>query len=223
MSLLPPAVAVAGLLGGTFDPVHIGHLILAETARELLALDHVYFVPAGDPPHKRGAVIAQAQDRLAMLHLAIDDNPHFSISHIDLDRPGPHYSVDLVQLLQRQLGAGVELWFLMGLDSLIDLPTWHDPDRLRRLVRLAAATRPGYKVNWAPLEAVMPGLSREVTLLPMPGVSIASHNLRQKLEQGRSVRYQVPEAVRQYICGHGLYGAAVNAPPNNTGEVKPAT
>ena len=123
----------------------------------------------------------------------------------------------MVQLLYQQLGAGVELWFLMGLDSLIDLPTWHDPDRLRRLVRLAAATRPGYEVDWTPLEAAMPGLSREVTLLPMPGVSIASHNLRQKLEQGRSVRYQVPEAVRQYIRGQGLYGAAFNSPTDNAG------
>lgn len=208
-------ISRAGLLGGTFDPVHIGHLILAETGRELLALDHVYFVPAADPPHKRGAVIAQAQDRLAMLHLAIDDNTNFSISPIDLDRPGPHYTVDMVQLLQRQLGASVELWFLMGLDSLIDLPTWRDPDRLRHLVRLAAATRPGYEVDWAPLEVVMPGLSREVTLLPMPGVSIASHNLRQKLGQGRSVRYQVPEAVRQYIRVRGLYGAADNPSTDN--------
>ena len=206
----------AGLLGGTFDPVHIGHLILAETARELLALDHVYFVPAADPPHKQGAVIAQAQDRLAMLHLAVEDNPSFSISHIDLDRPGPHYTVDMVQLLQRQHGDSVELWFLMGLDSLIDLPTWHNPDRLRRLVRLAAATRPGYEVDWTPLEAVMPGISREVTLLPMPGVSIASHNLRQKLEQGRSVRYMVPEAVRQYIRAQRLYGAGVTVPTENT-------
>lgn len=200
----------AGLLGGTFDPVHIGHLILAETARDLLALDHVYFVPAADPPHKQGLVTAQVHDRLAMLRLAIDDNPQFSISSVDLDRPGPHYTVDMVQILQRQL-AGVELWFLMGLDSLIDLPTWHDPDRLRHLVRLAAATRPGYEVDWTPLEAVMPGLSHEVTLLPMPGVSIASHNLRQRLQQGRSVRYMVPEAVRQYIRGHELYGVAVSA------------
>ncbi len=197
----------AGLLGGTFDPVHIGHLILAETAREQLALDRVYFVPAADPPHKRGAVVARAQDRLAMLHLAVDDNPHFSISHIDLERAGPHYTVDMVQLLQQQLGAGVELWFLMGLDSLIDLPTWHEPDRLRRLVHLAAATRPGYEVDWAPLEVVMPGLSREVTLLPMPGVSIASHLLRRRIAEGRSVRYQVPDAVRQYIARQGLYGA----------------
>lgn len=194
-----------GLLGGTFDPVHLGHLILAETARDTLQLDHVFFVPAADPPHKRGQVVARAEDRLVMLELALQDNPAFSISRIDLERPGPHYTADMVARMRQQLGADTELWFLMGLDSLIDFPNWHEPDRLRQLTRLAAATRPGYAVDWVPLEAALPGISREVVLLPMPGVSISSNHLRQRIQEGRSVRYQIPEPVRQYIFKRGLY------------------
>lgn len=194
-----------GLLGGTFDPVHIGHLILAETARDVLQLDHVFFVPAADPPHKRGQVEARAEDRLAMLGLALADNPIFSISHIDLQRNGPHYTADMVEIMRQQIGQDVEMWFLMGLDSLIDFPNWHEPERIRRLARLAAATRPGYVVDWVPLEDALPGIIHEVTLLPMPGVSIASHHLRQKMQEGHSVRYQLPEAVRQYIAARLLY------------------
>lgn len=194
-----------GLLGGTFDPVHIGHLILAETARDTLQLDHIFFVPAADPPHKRGQVEARADDRLAMLHLAIDDNPAFSISPIDLQRKGPHYTADMVEIMRQQIGEGVEMWFLMGLDSLIDFPNWREPERIRRLARLAAATRPGYVVDWVPLEDALPGIIHDVILLPMPGVSIASHHLRQKMESGHSVRYQLPEPVRDYIRQKGLY------------------
>lgn len=195
-----------GLLGGTFDPVHIGHLILAETARERLRLDHVYFVPAADPPHKRGQVMTPATERLAMLHLAIDDNPTFSISLTDLQREGPHFTADMLEIMRRQLGESVELWFLMGLDSLIDLPTWRDPERIRRLARLAVAIRPGYVVDWVPLESALPGIFHDVTQLAMPGVSIASHQLRQQIQEGHSVRYQIPEGVRRYIGQKRLYG-----------------
>ena len=194
-----------GVLGGTFDPVHLGHLILAETARDTLRLDIVYFVPAADPPHKHGQVIAPAADRLAMLEMALADNPNFRISLIDLERPGPHYTADMVELMHGQMKSGDELWFLMGLDSVIDFPNWHEPERIRSVARLAAATRPGYEIDWKPLEAALPGISHEVTLLPMPGVSIASNNLRRRVQHGGSIRYLVPECVRQYILEHGLY------------------
>ncbi|NOX61558.1 MAG: nicotinate-nucleotide adenylyltransferase [Chloroflexi bacterium] len=194
-----------GVLGGTFDPVHLGHLILAETARDTLRLDIVYFVPAADPPHKHGQVIAAATDRLAMLEMALADNPNFRISLIDLERPGPHFTADMVELMHRQMEPDDELWFLMGLDSVIDFPNWHQPERIRNLARLAAATRPGYEIDWAPLEAELPGISHEVTLLPMPGVSIASNTLRRRVQHGGSIRYLVPECVRQYILEHGLY------------------
>ncbi len=194
-----------GILGGTFDPVHMGHLVLAETARDTLRLDQVHFVPAADPPHKQGQVIAKKTDRLAMLELAVESNPAFNISLIDLERPGPHYTADMVELVRKRLAPEDELWFLMGLDSLIDFPNWQDPDRIRRTARLAAATRPRYEINWTPLEVALPGIMHEVTLLPMPGVSIASQNIRRKIQHGSSIRYLVPEAVRDYMLERRLY------------------
>ncbi len=199
-------MARIGILGGTFDPVHFGHLILAETARDTLRLDRVYFVPAGDPPHKHGQVVAPARDRIAMLQMAIDDNDAFALSLIDVNREGPDYTADMLTIARETLlQPGDDLWFLMGLDSVIDFPNWHDPERIRQLARLAAATRPGYDIDWAPLEEALPGISHEVTLLPMPGVDISSNNLRRRILHGSSIRYLTPECVREYIYSHGLY------------------
>lgn len=199
-------MARIGLLGGTFDPVHFGHLILAETARDTLRLDKVYFVPAADPPHKMGNVIARAENRLAMLRMAIEDNEAFEISLIDVSRKGPDYTADMLEIARKKLlQPGDDLWFLMGLDSMIDFPNWHQPERIRQLARLAAATRPGFDIDWTPLEKALPGISHEVTLLPMPGVDIASNNIRRRILHGSSIRYLVPECVRQYIIKQGLY------------------
>jgi len=195
-----------GLLGGTFDPVHFGHLILAETARDTLRLDKVYFVPAADPPHKTDSVIARSEARLTMLDMAIADNDAFEISLIDVSRDGPDYTADMLTIArERLLQPGDDLWFLMGLDSVIDFPNWHEPERIRQLARLAAATRPGFDIDWAPLDKALPGISHEVTLLPMPGVDIASNNIRRRILHGSSIRYLIPENVRQYILAKGLY------------------
>jgi nicotinate-nucleotide adenylyltransferase len=195
-----------GLLGGTFDPVHFGHLILAETARDTLRLDKVFFVPAADPPHKMGDVIARSDNRLAMLRMAIADNDAFAISLIDVTRKGPDYTADMLEIARKKLlQPGDDLWFLMGLDSMIDFPNWHEPERIRQLARLAAATRPGFDIDWTPLEKALPGISHEVTLLPMPGVDIASNNIRRRILHGSSIRYLVPECVRKYIFEQGLY------------------
>ena len=199
-------MARIGLLGGTFDPVHFGHLILAETARDTLRLDKVYFVPAADPPHKRGNVIARADDRISMLQMAIDDNEAFAISLIDVERKGPDYTAEMLEIARKKLlQPEDDLWFLMGLDSVIDFPNWHEPERIRQLARLAAATRPGFDIDWRPLEKALPGISHEVTLLPMPGVDIASNNIRRRILHGSSIRYLLPECVRQYILQTGLY------------------
>jgi nicotinate-nucleotide adenylyltransferase len=195
-----------GLLGGTFDPIHFGHLILAETARDTLRLDKVYFVPAADPPHKQGRIIASAEHRLKMLKMAIADNDAFELSLIDIDREGPDYTAEMLEIARKKLlQSGDDLWFLMGLDSVIDFPNWHEPERIRQLARLAAATRPGYDIDWTPLEKALPGISHEVTLLPMPGVDIASNNIRRRILHGSSIRYLVPECVRKYILETGLY------------------
>lgn len=194
-----------GILGGTFDPIHIGHLILAEEARYLLDLDQVLLAPAADPPHKRQQDKSPAAHRVKMVELAIADNPHLALSRIDVDRPGPHYTLDMVRLLQAQHGPGVEFFFLMGLDSLVDLPTWHRPAELMQQCRLVAFSRPDADFDWTALEAALPGVRQRVGLLPMPLMQISSRDLRQRAQQGRPLRYQVLPQIEQYIHEQRLY------------------
>ena len=146
-----------GILGGTFDPIHIGHLILAEEAWFQLRLDRIYLAPAGNPPHKRGRRMAPVEDRLCMAELATADVDYALISRIDADRPGPHYTSDLVRLLQQQVGPGTDIYFLMGMDSLRDLPTWHEAQWLVEHARLAALSRHDVELDWEALEAALPG------------------------------------------------------------------
>jgi nicotinate-nucleotide adenylyltransferase len=194
-----------GVLGGTFDPIHIGHLILAEEARDQLALDLVYFVPAGDPPHKRERRLALVQHRVQMTELAIAGNDAFRVSRVDADRAGPHYTIDMVRIIQGQLPTGCELFFLMGFDSLTELPTWHEPAKLIAACHLVALTRHDIDVDWEKLEAALPGIRRRVTILDMPELEIASHQLQERIHQERSIRYLVPDAVCGYIREKGLY------------------
>ena len=194
-----------GILGGTFDPPHIGHLILAEEAWALLGLDCVYFVPAGDPPHKRGEPLSPAVHRRRMVELAIADNPHFLLSTVDIDRPGPHYTIVMMRLLRDAHPPGTELYFLMGLDSLVDLPHWHQADRLIANCQLVALSRYGYTVDWEELEAALPGVREQVIQLPMLELEIASHVIQQRVREGLPIRYQVLPAVEAYVREQGLY------------------
>ncbi len=194
-----------GVLGGTFDPIHMGHLILAEEAREQLHLSMVYFVPAGDPPHKRERRLAPVDDRIAMIERAIAGNPSFEASRVDADRPGPHYTLDMVRVFQQNLPAGHELYFLMGYDSLAELPTWHRARELVAACHLVALTRYNVPLDWEYLEASLPGIRERVTLLDMPELEIASHQIQERVRSARTTRYLVPEAVRSYIEEHGLY------------------
>ena len=194
-----------GILGGTFDPPHIGHLILAEEAWALLDLDCVYFVPAGDPPHKRGEPLSPAVHRRRMVELAIADNPHFLLSTVDIDRPGPHYTIVMMRLLRDAHPPGTELYFLMGLDSLVDLPHWHQADRLIANCQLVALSRYGYTVDWEELEAALPGVREQVIQLPMLELEIASHVIQQRVREGLPIRYQVLPAVEAYVREQGLY------------------
>ncbi len=198
----------AGLLGGTFDPVHIGHLILAEEARDQLDLSVVYFVPAGDPPHKRDRRLAPVVQRVRMAELAVAGNPSFQVSRVDADRPGPHYTIDMVSIFKQQMPPGGELYFLMGYDSLAELPTWHKPQELVAACHLVALTRHDVPLDWDYLEARLPGIRGRVTLLDMPELEIASHHIQARLREGRSIRYLVPDKVCAYIGKHGLYGKA---------------
>ncbi len=194
-----------GILGGTFDPPHIGHLILAEEAWFQLNLDRVLLVPAGDPPHKRGSPLSPAFHRVRMVELAIADNPHFELSRVDVDRPGPHYTIDMVNLLRQQFPADTELYFLMGLDSLAELPRWHRAAELVAACRLVALSRPDVHLDWEHLESELPGIRQRIVLLDMPELEIASHVLQQRVRQGRPIRYQVLPAVEAYIYHHNLY------------------
>ncbi len=194
-----------GILGGTFDPPHIGHLILAEEARDQLHLDRVLFVPAGDPPHKRDRRLTPVEHRLMMVSLAIADNDAFFLSRVDADRPGPHYTVDMVRIIRQQYPPPVELYFLMGFDSLADLPNWHKPEELLAMCQLVALTRFDVELDWDYLESKLPGVRKRVRILDMPELEVASHVIQQRVRQGRTIRYQVVPAVEAYIYKYGLY------------------
>jgi nicotinate-nucleotide adenylyltransferase len=194
-----------GIFGGTFDPIHIGHLILAEEAWFQLRLDCIYLAPAGNPPHKRGRRMAPVEDRVRMAELATADVDYALVSRIDADRPGPHYTSDLVRLLQRQVGSDSDIYFLMGMDSLRDLPTWHEARWLVDNARLVALSRHDVELDWETLEGALPGVRSRVTILDMPELEIASHVIQQRVRNGQPIRHMVPRAVEAYIRKHGLY------------------
>jgi nicotinate-nucleotide adenylyltransferase len=194
-----------GIFGGTFDPIHIGHLILAEEAWFQLRLDCVYLAPAGNPPHKQGRRLADVEDRVRMAEMAAADSDYVLISRIDADRPGPHYTSDLVRLLQRQSGPDTDIYFLMGMDSLRDLPTWHEARWLVDNVRLVALSRHDVELDWEALESALPGVRSRVTILDMPELEISSHVIQQRVRNGQPIRHMVPRAVEAYIRKHGLY------------------
>ena len=193
-----------GIYGGTFDPVHIGHLIIASEIRQSLGLDAVLFVPAGLPPHKDPAAVTPAADRLAMLKLAVAGNPAFAIDTIELDRTGPSFTAETVAAIHAREPAA-DLWFIMGGDSLAELHTWRTPEAILAHARLAVAVRPGWDVDLAGVEARVPATTGRVDVLPTPLVDVASHDLRDRVQQDRSIRYLVPDDVARYIDDHGLY------------------
>lgn len=192
-----------GMFGGTFDPIHLGHLVLAEQCREACGLDRVWFVVAGEPPHKRGDRTA-ASHRLEMVRIATAGHRDFEASEIETDRPGPHYSAETVESVQRERPDD-DLFFLLGADSLIDLPTWREPARIARLATIVVVNRPGIE-SADPSRA--PDLGRDARpfqFVTIPPIGIASNDLRRRLAEGRSVRYLVPPGVEAYIEAHRLY------------------
>ena len=195
-----------GVLGGTFDPIHSGHLIIAEEAGLKLGLARVLFVPARQQWLKTGRNIAPAAHRVEMVKLAIATNPNFEISAVDIDRPGPSYSVDTIAILQQQMGAEAKIFFLVGWDSLAELPQWKEPDRLIQLCKLVAVTRPGFsRPDLKALEPAVPGVTQSVVWLDIAPVDISSTDIRERVAQGLSIHGLVPEAVESYIKEHKLY------------------
>ena len=198
-------------MGGTFDPIHIGHLAIAEEARVRLSLDEVLFVPARVSPLKLGNTHATGDDRYRMVELAIADNASFRVSRMELDRQGPSYTVDTLEALHDAYGS-VEPYFVLGMDSLETLTHWRRPDDIVRLARLVVVSRPGFEVDWEALERAIPGLSRAIEVIDTLRLDISSTELRERVRQGMPIRYLVPAPVEAYIREHRLYAREGDAP-----------
>ena len=196
-----------GIFGGSFDPVHNGHLILAEQCREQANLDRVVFVPAARPPHKPGRRLSSFHQRVEMLELAISGNPGFAIDPLENDRPGPSYTVATLEAMTAR-GDG-ELWLIMGADSLVDLPMWYEPRRILELAGVLVVGRPGSpEPDEGSLRRAleMPAdFPLRLQFVESPLIAIASRDLRARFADGRSVRYMAPRAVEAYIEDKGLY------------------
>ena len=195
-----------GVLGGTFDPVHNGHLAIAEEARAYLNLTEVLFLPAGQPWMKSDRSISPAQNRVAMITLALQTRPYFKLSTIEIEHQGPSYSVDSVAQLKAQAVEATDWYFILGWDNLSKIPHWKEPAKMVEMCFLAAVPRPGYdRPNMKKLEAALPGITKKVILMDKPRVDISATDIRNKVAQGLSINGLVPEAVAQYIKEKGLY------------------
>jgi nicotinate-nucleotide adenylyltransferase len=193
-----------GILGGTFDPVHNGHLHIANALRAALDLERVVWVPAGRPPHKTGQIVSSDRDRLAMLELALAGSATDQISTIDIERSGPSYTADTLEILAERF-TPARLFFLMGEDSLRDLPTWHDPERLLQAAELAVAARPGVDADLESVVRRVPTVQGRVHLIPTKEVAISSSDIRRWVGEHQSIQGLVPSAVEDYIRDRGLY------------------
>ena len=195
-----------GLFGGTFDPPHLGHLVLAMIAAESLALDRVLFIPASVPPNKQGLPVSSATDRLLMTRLAIAGDPCFELSPIEVERPGVSYTIETVEELRATYGDGAELFLVMAADSFAQIDTWREPDRLLSLIRWAVGPRPGFSVpDRVSLEARFGDSAERVEVIAGPSLAISSTEIRARVAAGQSIRYLVPRAVEEQIMDRGLY------------------
>lgn len=194
------------IFGGTFDPVHMGHLALAERVRSDMAVTKVIFVPANKPPHKTSQRVTSGRHRLNMLKEAIKDNPGFEVSEVELLRDGPSYTVDTMRYFAA-LYPKEQLFFLMGMDSLLELDTWKDVDIILDLCHLLVVTRPGYTLDRGEerFKRLPLKLWERTRFLTMPGLDIASREIRERIREGKSVRYLIPEGVLKYIEENDIY------------------
>lgn len=199
-----------GIMGGTFDPVHIGHLACAEQAREAYGLDAVVFVPAGVPVFKKGRSITSAQDRLAMCRLSVASNPTFDVSALEIERAGDTYTVDTLRELRAHYPDNVELSFITGADAVVHIVKWRESAAIADLARLIAVTRPGYALSDERKREIEEQGSFEVAYLEVTALAISSSDLRNRVEQGHSIRYLTEQSVFDYVNDHGLYRASAN-------------
>jgi len=205
VSVVPGSI---GIFGGTFDPIHVAHLAVAEAAAEALGLECVLFVPAGQPPHKLEAVITPAEDRLAMVRLAIEGNDRFAVDSLEIERAGPSYTVDTLEAIRARHamdhGTG-DLALILSAEAYRQLPTWRDPQRIVEMARIVVAPRGGYAEPDPDALANVPGGRERTVFLDKPRLRLSASELRTWASEGRSLRYLVPDAVAAYIGDHGLY------------------
>jgi nicotinate-nucleotide adenylyltransferase len=188
-----------GLFGGTFDPPHIGHLLVAEHAREILGLDRLVMIPAATSPHKRERTLTPAEHRLAMVRIAVAGVSHIEVSDAEVRRGGVSYSIDTLQMMQREY-AGADLTLIIGMDNVADFGTWRDPEGILSIARVAVLTRPGFQTP----ERV-DGYVRRMQMCAVPEIDIASRDIRRRVREGRSIHWMVPAEVEHYIHRHGFY------------------
>jgi nicotinate-nucleotide adenylyltransferase len=188
-----------GVMGGTFDPVHHGHLVAASEVAHTFSLDEVIFVPTGAPYQKQTRVVSPAEDRYLMTVIATASNPRFSVSRVDIDRPGPTYTIDTLRDLRASAGPADEFFFITGADALAEILTWHAADELFSLAHFVGCTRPGHRLSVAGLP------DGKVSLVEIPALAISSSGCRARVEAGEPVWYLVPDGVVQYIAKRGLY------------------
>jgi len=195
-----------GVLGGTFDPIHSGHLVIAEEARARLGLARILFVPAGQQWLKTARNVAPAAHRVEMVRRAIAAKPHFELSTVEVDRPGPSYSVETMAILQQKLGVEAKIFFVVGWDSLAELPQWKEPAKLIQLCKLVAVTRQGFsRPDLKALESSVPGVTQSVVWLDIAPIDISSSGIRDRVAQGLSIHGLVPDEVGRYIKEQKLY------------------
>lgn len=196
-----------GIMGGTFDPIHYGHLVTAEGARSAFGLDQVLFLPTGRPPHKKMAEVTDPEHRYMMTVLATLSNPHFEVSRLEIDRQGVSYTIDTLRVLKNQYGADTELFFITGADAIFDIMNWKDSDEYLNIAHFVAATRPGFSLDDLP-ESTLRWVDQHQErfhVLQVPAMAISSTDIRQRVSQGVSIRYLVPEQVEHYIHRLRLY------------------
>jgi nicotinate-nucleotide adenylyltransferase len=192
-----------GLMGGTFDPIHNAHLFIAEEARVRMSLDEVIFIANGRPPHKKLYDVTPGADRAAMVELAVDSNPNFSVSYVELDRAGPSYAVDTLLFLS-EIHPTAELYFITGFDAVAEILTWKRHEEVIRLCRFIAVARSG-GVNGSSIDALPGSYRKRIDMLESPHLDISSTEIRERAAQGLPIRYLVPDEVAAYISAQRLY------------------
>ncbi len=194
-------------MGGTFDPIHFGHLVTAEASRAAFGLEGVVFIPSGNPPHKQERSVTPAEHRYLMTVLATSTNPYFRVSRSEIDRIGPSYTVDTIEELRRAVGPETLIYFITGADAVMELMTWNRPQDILAQCELIAATRPGYPpADFQRLRQAIPQVSAaRVHTIEVPALAISSSDIRRRVEFGEPIKYLVPETVEQYILKSGLY------------------